>query len=150
MASEAIKAHVLRDAKASGDFKWTWPESISDDDASQVWSDCVEADDGHEDWLNEMLGEFRGNGIDTGLRCEYSRHYETKSVAAKLDDGRWVGWTYWYGGGKHAEPEAVEWLDDAYFLECTEEEKVITVRTFSRTPAGPAEIGAGQPPEKSP
>lgn len=24
-------------------------------------------------------------------------------------DGTWVGWTYWYGGGKYAEPSAIPW-----------------------------------------
>jgi hypothetical protein len=35
-------------------------------------------------------------------------------------------------GGKYGEPEAVEWIDDAYDLVCTEEEKVVTVRTFAK------------------
>jgi hypothetical protein len=129
----AIKAHVLRDAKASGEFKWEWPDSITDENASEVWDACEEAHDYHADWLHEMLGEFRGSYTEeTGIRCEYSRHYEAKSVAAKLDDGRWVGWTYWYGGGKHGEPEAMPWLDETYLLECVEEEKVVVVRTFER------------------
>ena len=49
-----------------------------------------------------------------------------------MPDGSWVGWTYWYGGGKYGEPEAIDWMDDAYDLACTEEEKVVTVRTFTK------------------
>lgn len=79
--------------------------------------------------------EVRGGEIETGIKCEWSRHYESKAVAARLPDGSWVGWTYWYGGGKHGEPEAIDWKGDAYDLSCTVEEKVVTVRTFAKVPA---------------
>ena len=69
---------------------------------------------------------------ETDIPCQWSRQYESKSVAAKMPDGSWVGWTYWYGGGKHGEPEAIDWMDDAYDLACTEEEKVVIVRTFTK------------------
>jgi hypothetical protein len=45
-------------------------------------------------------------------------------------EGEWIGWTFWYGGGKHGEPGAIDWMSDAYHLNCTEEEKVVVVRTF--------------------
>lgn len=83
-----------------------------------------------EHW--DAQGEVRGGEIETGLKCDWSRHYESKAVAAQLPDGTWVGWTYWYGGGKHGEPEAVDWIDDAYDLNCTEEEKLVRFRTFSK------------------
>lgn len=68
----------------------------------------------------------------TSLPCPFSRHYESKSVAAQMPDGSWVGWTYWYGGGKHGEPEAIDWMGDAYDVNCVEEQKLVTVRTFSK------------------
>jgi len=46
--------------------------------------------------------------------------------------GDWVGWTYWYGGGKHGEPDAIDWLSDAYNLIVTEEEKLVVVRTYTK------------------
>jgi hypothetical protein len=82
--------------------------------------------------LCEDLDEFRCSGIETNLQRRDSRYYESESVAAQVLDGSWVGWTYWYGGGKHGEPEAVEWLEDAYNLECQEEEQVVVVRTFTK------------------
>lgn len=88
----------------------------------------IEAADEHWDGKSEV----RSGEIDTGLECDWSRHYESKSVAMQFPDGSWVGWTYWYGGGKHGEPEAIDWMCDAYDLECTEEEKVVTVRTFTK------------------
>jgi hypothetical protein len=47
----------------------------------------------------------------------YSRHLECKQVAAKMYDGSFVAWNYWYGGGKHTEPEYAEWIDSAYDVE---------------------------------
>lgn len=87
-------------------------------------------EDADEHW--DGVSEVRGSGIDTGLDCDWSRHYESKAVAAKMPDGSWVGWTYWYGGGKHGEPEAIDWMDKAYDLNCVEEEKVMVVRTLSK------------------
>ena len=90
--------------------------------------DRLENKDGHWDAMNEL----RSGEVETGLPCEWSRHYESKAVAAKMPDGSWVGWTYWYGGGKYGEPEAIEWMSEAYELECTEEEKLVVVQTFAR------------------
>lgn len=87
----------------------------------------------NEDWgLQDSIDEFRQGQVETDIPCPYSRHYESKSVAAKMPDGTWVGWTYWYGGGKHGEPESIDWMDEAYELSVTEEEKVVTVRTFKK------------------
>ena len=92
----------------------------------------IYADMKDEDELWDTLSEVREGEVETGLPCEYSRHYESYSVAAKLPDGSWVGWTYWYGGGKHGEPESVDWMEDAYDLDCLEEVKLTIVRTFTK------------------
>ena len=76
--------------------------------------------------------DFRCGGEQTDIACDGSRYYESYSVARKLSDGSWVGWTYWYGGGKHAEPEAMDWMDSAYYLSVTEEEKTVVVKTFKK------------------
>jgi hypothetical protein len=76
--------------------------------------------------------EIREGNAETNLKCDFSRHYESKGVASKLPDGTWVGWTYWYGGGKHGEPEAIDWMEDAYDVKCVEEQKMVTVQTFSK------------------
>lgn len=81
--------------------------------------------------LQDAIYDFRCSGIDTELPSPTSRHYETKSVARKLMDGHWVGWTYWFGGGKHGEPEAIDWMYGVYALDCKEEEKLVVVRTFT-------------------
>lgn len=75
--------------------------------------------------------EFRDSyDAETDLPTEWDRNYESKAVAKQLDDGRWVGYTYWYGGGKHGEPAAIEWIDDAYYLDA--EEVVTTVLKFKK------------------
>ena len=94
--------------------------------------DILFADDANADAIQDAKSEIRQGEVETGLPCEYSRHYESKSVAAKASDGSWVGWTYWYGGGKHGEPEAIDWIEGAYDLSCFEEERLVTVRTFSK------------------
>ncbi len=85
-----------------------------------------------EDNLYDAQNEVRCSGEKTGIKSsEISPHYECDEVAAKCPDGTWVGWTYWHGGGKNGEPAEVEWVDYAYNVVLTEEQKMVTVRTFT-------------------
>lgn len=79
------------------------------------------------DLLQDARSEFRQGEQETEIECDWSRHYESKSVAAEMDDGSWVGWTYWYGGGKHGEPEAGDWMEDSYDLGFIEETKIVKI-----------------------
>lgn len=97
------------------------------ENVDELYDALVEND---EHW--DARSEVRCSGIETGLPCEDSRIYESSAVAAQMPDDSWVGWTYWYGGGKHAEPEAIDWIEYAHDLTCTEEEKVVVVRTFTK------------------
>lgn len=95
----------------------------------------VRAQDGFDerdldDHIQDERYNFREGTYETNIPCDGSRHYESKSVATKLDSGRWVGWTYWYGGGKHAEPEDLDW--EPYYLDVTEIEMMQVVRTFTK------------------
>ena len=92
-----------------------------------LYSAAQEAD---EDLVWEFQDELRVSGEDTDLVCDWSRYYESKGRAVQALDGSWVGFTYWYGGGKHGEPGSVEWMDDAYDVEVHEETRVI--RIFSK------------------
>lgn len=58
-----------------------------------------------------------------------TRHYEVDAVALCIF-GTWVTWDYYYGGGKHGEPEAVEWIDDAKFVRCKQEPVTVIKHTF--------------------
>ena len=96
----------------------------SDDEVQELYEDM--------DNLWDAISEVRQGELDTEVVADYSRHYESKSVAYQCVDGSWVGWTYWYGGGKHGESESIDWIPYAYYLDCHEEEKLVLVREFSK------------------
>lgn len=99
---------------------------------------CADVDDLYDaawerEELYDAVSEVRGSGEETGIEAGWSRHYESKGVAARLPDGSWVGWTYWYGGGKHSDPGSVPWMEDAYDVTMREETRV--VRVFAKDDA---------------
>lgn len=71
----------------------------------------------------DILCTYREGEFETDIPSDYCRDYESKSVGAKIGD-QYVGWTYWFGGGKHGEPSAMGWIEDAYFLELVETKMV--------------------------
>ena len=101
----------------------------------EITNDNVDTlfDENNQDWeLQDAKNDVRCGEVGTSIPSPYSRHYEAKSVAAQYVDGSWVGWTYWYGGGKHGEPESIDWMDVAYNLTCVEETKTVVVREFTK------------------
>ncbi|MCP5015145.1 MAG: hypothetical protein GY938_07650 [Ketobacter sp.] len=82
-----------------------------------------------KDCVDELVAETRGEGEETGLSAEEDRHYESVAVGGCFD-GVWVGWTYFYGGGKHGEPESMGWLEDAYYIQM--ETKMVEAKVFER------------------
>ena len=105
-------------------------ESITD----EVTPDTV--DDLYEDIedVGELKYELREGEVETNI-VSLSRRYYESSVAAKAPNGQWVGWSYWpywYGACHNSEPDAVDWMNESYLLGCTEERKMITIRTFSK------------------
>lgn len=128
-ATEAINAEILKVAIEN----YRNDEGIDVDVIIDTFDDFIELCPHAEDYIAEEECEFRDSySLETDIEPESSRYLEAKSVAKKLSDGRWVGWTYWYGGGKHANPEEIDWIPDAYFLDVTEEEKIMTVYTFKK------------------
>jgi hypothetical protein len=86
----------------------------------------------NEECTGDAEDEIRGGEVNTKLDCETSRHYESNAVAALMPDGSWVGWTYWYGGGKHSDPDSIDWMDESYDIEIKEKEVTKMVRTFTK------------------
>ena len=82
--------------------------------------------------LQDAEEEVRSSGTVSEISCEFSRNYETESHAKQTLSGKWVGWTYYYGGGKYSEPSAINWKSDAYFLDCEEKEVTVIQRTFKK------------------
>lgn len=78
----------------------------------------------------DIVSEIREGNFQTDITPDYSRHYESRSVGAKIDD-KYVGWAYWFGGGKHGEPSAIGWIEDAYFLDLIET-KMVPVMVFKK------------------
>lgn len=109
--------------------EWSEKEAplVSIDNVDDIYDELVEND---EHW--DAKNEIREGQVETRIPCECSRHYESKSVAMQAPDGTWVGWTYWYGGGKHAEPDEIDWMDQSYDLDCKERERIVTVRDFTK------------------
>ncbi len=124
MSPEQKLKRAILERTAEWDGKPIEPP-VTDENIDELYDNLVEA---QEHW--DAMSEVRCSGIETGLPCQSSRHYESEAVAAKMSDGSWVGWTYWYGGGKHGEPEEIDWMEDAYDVECTEKEQMVLVRTF--------------------
>jgi hypothetical protein len=78
----------------------------------------------------DIQQEFRHGTEKTDIPAPGVRHYESRSVAAQMSDGQWVGWTYWHGGGKYGYPENIPWMEDAYLLDCSE--KTVVVKVFKK------------------
>jgi hypothetical protein len=109
------------------EFKGETAPPVSEDNVEDLYDEIMEEDEGYD-----AKSEIREGIVKTGQTCYGSRHYESESVAAQAPDGTWVGWIYWSGGGKHGEPEEMEWMNDAYDLNCKEEEKMTVHRTFTK------------------
>ncbi len=122
-----IKREILLQAAKEPDLNFGLPLD-TDEQVDAAYDRLGEEDDASQEYERE----FRHGEVETNIPPDQSRHYASKSVAAKMSDDSWVGWTYYFAGGKHGEPENVEWMEDAYDLEYKEEEKVVTVRTFTK------------------
>lgn len=99
----------------------------TESEIESTWKEAWENDTGG---LQDAKECFRTSGQETGLECDWCRHYESKAVAAPMFDGTWSGWTYWYGAGKHGEPAAMDWMDSAYPVTFTEE--TVVVKKFQK------------------
>ena len=120
-----IKREILRAAQTDNPDEFKFGPLETAEQIESAYEVLVEAD-AHWDYESDL----RSGDVDTNVPCPSDRHYESKSVAIQTDEGDWIGWTYWFGGGKYGEPQAIEWMSEAYDLLCKEEEKMVVVRTF--------------------
>lgn len=124
-AEQKIKQEIIRLAIENGDFNKDIPSYP--DEVDEAYESLEESD---LQW--DYVYEYREGEVETDIPTDFNRHYEQTSVAAEMPDGTWVGWTYWYGGGKHGNPEEIEWMPYAYYLECEEKEETVVVRKFKK------------------
>jgi len=103
------------------------PTGITADTVDELYLGTCEKD---AETIKEIESNFRASyAEETGLESPLSTNYESKAVAMELDDGSWVGWTFWYGGGKYGTPEKLPWLEDAYYLDVVEKQTVVMIFT---------------------
>lgn len=136
-ATQKIKWAILRLSSEVGDSPKAVLEGLTPEQLCEHIDSLYQTHLVDQDLHIDLENEFRQGEQETDIPPDhpYNRglsYYEKKSVAAQMPDGSWVGWIYWYGGGKHSEPEAIDWMGDAY--EVTVEEKPVQIiqRTFSR------------------
>ena len=121
----AIRAQILCDVL---DLPQEQLSVMNQDSIEELW-DTTEENRDFDLWDTKY--EFRSSGCDTNLNAPLSRHYEADQVAASTPFG-WVSWTYWYGGGKHGNPEEIDWIEHAFYVSVEEEEVTIIQRTFTK------------------
>lgn len=81
---------------------------------------------GHGFFTAIVNGTYQVIGLEILCRPCNAIHYLEKKLGEPLPIK-----VIWYGGGKHGEPGAMPWMEEAYDVSCAEEEKVVTVRTFA-------------------
>lgn len=134
-AEQKLKNHVLLRAlsweEGILDRLKEWSAKPTPEGLETAYDRVVEVfPDTMQDARSECRGGTEETGLPAGADFRMLRNYEATSVAACMADGSWVGWLYWHGGGKHGEPDAIDWMEDAYHLDVTEEERVVVVRNF--------------------
>ena len=133
---QKIKWALLTRACAAGDVTYS-VATIAHADLEKQIDDLYQKLLVDEDLHWDLKNEFRLGEAHTDIEPTHPFHrsltyFEKKSVASKMPDGTWVGWIYWYGGGKHSEPEAIDWMEHAYDVTIEEKPVQIIQRTFTK------------------
>lgn len=97
----------------------------------------------HDDAINEVrYGAVDVSGIPEWCHYSWSRNYEIDVKAFILPDGRALAFCEMSGGGKHGEPDAYPWVQEAKFIKVIGvQERVIKTYTFEAI----SEAGEDQP-----
>ena len=99
--------------------------------------DSLFEENAHDDAINEVRYEAVGvSGIASWCHYSWERNYEVDVKAFILPDGRALAFCEMSGGGKHGEPDAYPWVDEAKFIKVSGvEERVIKTYKFEQLPA---------------
>lgn len=147
-AQQLIKYQIIKHAlelydEFSGVVAANFPNTFSEDDRNEVVLSKLNEDNidlifdelEYDDAMQDGREEVRSSGKVADLKPKnWSRHYEIDAVAMNIN-GTWVAWDYYYGGGKHGEPEEVEWIGDARIVNCEEQQVMKTEYYFSEVEA---------------
>jgi|SRR4028118_11929 hypothetical protein len=95
-----------------------------------------------EEIVRDVIYGFRYSGENADDKVYEDRYYCYREVCKKItgsDDFSkrgsselYLGWTYYFGGGKHSQPEEVEWMEDCYLLKVREVEETRVVKVYER------------------
>lgn len=90
----------------------------------------------HDDAINEVRYEAEAvSGIREWCHYSWGRNYEVDVKAFILPDGRALAFCEMSGGGKHGEPNAYPWVQEAKFIKVTGvQERVIKTYSFEDIP----------------
>lgn len=122
----ALKKYIVEYAKKHGfQHEGSLKTKEQIDAAMSVMHDQI----GCDAQQDIMEGEW-----ETNITPDYSRHCETESVAVKDNYGNYIGFTRYFGGGKHFDcAENYEYIiEHAYYLTCQEKEVLTIERTWAK------------------
>lgn len=125
-AQQLLRKAVLEKAMQFGNIK---AERLSLFEPNEI----DELYESYDRWgeLADPWNEIRYSGVSCDLPATtWSRHYEVDSKAIKIDD-IWVQFDYYYGGGKHSEPEDFDYIHHAKIVDCEETQVTVTQYNFS-------------------
>lgn len=90
----------------------------------------------HDDAINEVRYAAEDvRGIASWCHYSWERNYEVDVKAFILPDGRALAFCEMSGGGKHGEPDAYPWVEEAKFIKVSGvEERVIKTYMFEDIP----------------
>lgn len=90
----------------------------------------------HDDAINEVRYEAEDiGGIPEWCHYSWNRNYEIDVKAFILPDGRALAFCQMSGGGKHGDPDAYPWVQEAKFIRVAGvEERVIKTYKFEEIP----------------
>ncbi len=108
--------------------------SMSGEDLDQLYDESS-----HDDAVNEVrYGAVGAPGIPSWCHYSWGRNYEVDVKAFILPDGRALAFCEMSGGGKHGEPDAYPWVEEAKFIKVSGvEERVIKTYKFEEIPEAP-------------
>lgn len=108
--------------------------SMSGEELDQLYDESS-----HDDAVNEVrYGAVSAPRIPSWCHYSWERNYEVDVKAFILPDGRALAFCEMSGGGKHGEPDAYPWVEEAKFIKVSGvEERVIKTYKFEEIPEAP-------------
>ena len=105
--------------------------SMSGEDLDQLYDESS-----HDDAVNEVrYSAVDAPGVPSWCHHSWERNYEVDVKAFILPGGRALAFCEMSGGGKHGEPDAYPWVEEAKFIKVSGvEERVIKTYKFEDIP----------------